>query len=148
MKPVSRRPLRKAVTKCATASDVALCKNPMVGFACCCARAASGHASAAEQRDELAPPIKKTRSHGTIAKRVGLAKRPKLANGLPFSSSRIGRKGRCVTHSITSSARCWRNQGRSRPSALAVLRLIARSNLVGCTIGNSAGFDPLRIFPA
>src|SRR5262245_45696933 len=55
---------------------------------------------------------------------------------------------RAALHSITSSARCWRNQGRSRPSALAVLRLIARSNLVGCTIGNSAGFAPLRIFPA
>src|SRR5262249_45781477 len=27
-------------------------------------------------------------------------------------------------HSITSSARCWRIQGTSRPSALAVLRLI------------------------
>jgi hypothetical protein len=36
---------------------------------------------AAEQRDELAPPIKKTRSHGTIAKRVGLAKRPRSAKG-------------------------------------------------------------------
>ena len=47
---------------------------------------------AAEQRDELAPSIKKTRSHGTIAKRVGLAKRPKPAKGLPFSSSRVGRQ--------------------------------------------------------
>src|SRR5215471_3231326 len=37
--------------------------------------------SAAEQRDELAAPIKKTRSHGTIAKRVGLAKRPRSAKG-------------------------------------------------------------------
>ena len=45
---------------------------------------------AAEQRDELAPSIKKTRSHRTIAKRVGLAKRPKPAKGLPFSSSRVG----------------------------------------------------------
>src|SRR5262249_50266888 len=53
---------------------------------------------AAEQRDELAPSIKKTRSHGTIAKRAGLAKRPRSAKGLPFSSSRVGRKGRCVTH--------------------------------------------------
>jgi hypothetical protein len=47
---------------------------------------------AAEQRDELAASIKKTRSHGTIAKRVGLAKRPKPAKGLPFSSSRVGRQ--------------------------------------------------------
>jgi hypothetical protein len=39
---------------------------------------------AADERDELAPSIKKTRSHGTIAKRVGLAERPRLAKGLPF----------------------------------------------------------------
>ena len=35
--------------------------------------------------------------------------------------------------------------GRSRPSALAVLRLITRSNLVGCSTGRSAGFEPRRI---
>src|SRR5215831_19595829 len=34
-------------------------------------------------------------------------------------------------HSITSSARCWRNQGTSRPSAFAVLRLIVRVSLTG-----------------
>src|SRR5262245_20873985 len=45
-----------------------------------------------EQRDELATPIKKTRSHGTIAKRVGLTKRSKPAKHLPFSSSRVGRQ--------------------------------------------------------
>src|SRR5262249_35144852 len=38
-------------------------------------------------------------------------------------------------HSITWSARCWRNQGTSRPSALAVLRLITRSYLVGACTG-------------
>src|SRR5262249_33044308 len=47
---------------------------------------------AAEQRYELAPPIKKTRSHGTIATRVDLAKRRRLGKGLPFSSSRVGRR--------------------------------------------------------
>src|SRR5262249_15328506 len=46
-------------------------------------------------------------------------------------------------HSITSSARCWRIQGTSRPSALAVLRLITRSYLVGACTGRSAGFSPL-----
>src|SRR5215831_4233385 len=39
---------------------------------------------------EVASPIKKTRSHGTIAKRVGLGKRPISARDLPFSSSRVG----------------------------------------------------------
>src|SRR6516162_4303015 len=34
-------------------------------------------------------------------------------------------------HSITSSARCRRNQGTSSPSAFAVLRLITSSNLTG-----------------
>jgi len=39
----------------------------------CCARAASGHAAApGEQGDELSSHIKKTRSHETIAKCVGL----------------------------------------------------------------------------
>jgi hypothetical protein len=35
--------------------------------------------------------------------------------------------------------------GIDRPSALAVLRLMTNSNLVGCTTGKSAGFSPLRI---
>ena len=35
----------------------------------------------------------------------------------------------------------------SRPSVLAVLRLITNSNLVGCSTGRSAGLAPLRIFP-
>src|SRR6516162_2062770 len=48
-------------------------------------------------------------------------------------------------HSITSSASCWRCKGTSRPSALAVLRLIASSNLVGCITGKSATLAPLRI---
>ena len=38
--------------------------------------------------------------------------------------------------------------GMSRPSALAVLRLITSSNLVGCWTGSSAGFAPLRMRPA
>src|SRR5262249_11267354 len=54
------------------------------------------------------------------------------------------RDERAPPHSITSSARCWRNQGTSRPSAIAVLRLIASSYLVDCT-GRSAGFSPLRM---
>src|SRR5262249_19946059 len=48
-------------------------------------------------------------------------------------------------HSITSSARTSRLSGTSRPSALAVLRLIASSYLTGACTGRSAGFSPLRI---
>src|SRR5262249_58990107 len=43
-------------------------------------------------------------------------------------------------HSITSSARASTAAGISRPSALAVLRLITSSYLVGACTGKSAGF--------
>src|SRR3954465_6461391 len=49
------------------------------------------------------------------------------------------------THSITSSARASTVGGISRPSALAVLRLMANSNLVGACTGRSAGLAPFRI---
>src|SRR5258708_7810585 len=48
-------------------------------------------------------------------------------------------------HSITSSARESSVGGPSRPSALAVFKLITSSNLVGCSTGRSAGFAPLKI---
>jgi hypothetical protein len=35
--------------------------------------------------------------------------------------------------------------GISRPSAFAVLRLMKKSKLVGCTTGKSPGLAPLRI---
>src|SRR5262245_41549296 len=48
-------------------------------------------------------------------------------------------------HSITSSARAMSVGGIVSRSALAVVRLMTRSNLVGCSIGRSAGFFPRRI---
>src|SRR5262249_31092218 len=48
-------------------------------------------------------------------------------------------------HSITSSARARSVGGTSRRSALAVVRLITRSNLVGCSTGRLAGFAPRKI---
>ena len=48
-------------------------------------------------------------------------------------------------HSITSSARASSDGGTVRPSALAVFRLMTRSNLVGCSTGRLAGFAPRRI---
>src|SRR5262249_13870254 len=48
-------------------------------------------------------------------------------------------------HSITSSARASSDGGTSRPSALAVLRLIAYSNLVGACTGRSAALAPRRM---
>jgi hypothetical protein len=48
-------------------------------------------------------------------------------------------------YSITSSARASRAGGMSRPSVLAVLRLMTNSYLVGACTGRSAGFSPLRM---
>src|SRR5262249_11549276 len=48
-------------------------------------------------------------------------------------------------HSITSSASASTLSGNVRPSALAVFRLMTRSNLVGCSTGMSPGFAPFRI---
>src|SRR5262249_3028829 len=45
-------------------------------------------------------------------------------------------------YSITSSARASKVGGISKASAFAVLRLITSSNLVGCSIGRSAGLVP------
>src|SRR5262245_40332082 len=50
-------------------------------------------------------------------------------------------------HSTTSSAMASSVCGTSRPSAFAALRLIANSNLVGCTTGRSAGRAPLSTLP-
>jgi hypothetical protein len=50
-----------------------------------------------------------------------------------------------VGYCMTSSARSNNESGMVSPSALAVLRLITRSNFVGCSTGRSPGFVPLRI---
>src|ERR1700690_2199109 len=46
-------------------------------------------------------------------------------------------------HSITSFAVASSDGGMVRPSALAVLRLMINSYLVGACTGSSAGFSPL-----
>src|SRR5262249_15454923 len=48
-------------------------------------------------------------------------------------------------HSINSSARSKNASGIFSPSDLAVVRLMTRSNLVGCSTGMSPGFAPRRI---
>src|SRR5215470_1156540 len=55
------------------------------------------------------------------------------------------RDERAPLHSITSSARPSSVGGTARPSAFAVIRLMTRSNLVGCSTGMSAGFAPRKI---
>src|SRR5262245_16207790 len=49
------------------------------------------------------------------------------------------------THSITSSASASNLSGTVSPSALAVLRLITKSYLIGYCTGRSAAFSPLRM---
>ena len=61
---------------------------------------------------------------------------PEPRNGLPPPD-----------HWITSSAVANSVSGMVRPRALAVLRLMTNSNLVGCWTGRSAGFSPLRMRP-
>src|SRR6516225_6970794 len=48
-------------------------------------------------------------------------------------------------HSITSVASASSVGGTVRPSTFAVVRLMTRSNLVGCSTGMSAGFAPRNI---
>jgi hypothetical protein len=55
------------------------------------------------------------------------------------------RTGFAAAHSITSPARERIDDGIVRPNALAVLRLITRSNVVGCSTGMSAGLAPRKI---
>jgi hypothetical protein len=63
----------------------------------------------------------------------------------PDSCSAANEVHKLDAYSITSSARASTLAGMSRPSALAVLRLITSSYLVGACTGRSAGFSPLRM---
>src|SRR5262245_21856556 len=50
-----------------------------------------------------------------------------------------------LIHSMITSARCRKVSATVKPSALAVLRLMTSSNLVGCSIGMSVGNPPCNI---
>jgi hypothetical protein len=81
-----------------------------------------------------------------LCSRIGLKhlkKRPRRER--PRRRAAEQRDERASPHSITSSARASSVGGISRPSALAVIRLMTKSNLVGCSTGRSAGFAPRRI---
>src|SRR5207248_1187110 len=68
------------------------------------------------------------------------------ASTCPFRAKNgLMRRNKLHLYSITSSARASNVGGTVRPSALAVLRLITSSNLVGCSTGRSEGLVPLRI---
>jgi hypothetical protein len=59
----------------------------------------------------------------------------------------MGLTGHCRVYSITSSAIESRPGGMATPRALAVVRLMTNSNLVGWSTGRLAGFSPLRMRP-
>jgi hypothetical protein len=61
------------------------------------------------------------------------------------ATTRLMRFRQTALYSNTSSARCRADSGIVRPSALAVFRLTANSNTVGCSIGSSPGIAPRRI---
>ena len=66
-----------------------------------------------------------------------------LLHGIEVAAARVqgGLQG-LRSPSITSSARASSAGGTEMSSAVAVWRLIARLNLVGCSTGRSAGFAP------
>src|SRR6267378_30980 len=71
---------------------------------------------------------------------VRLARLAQLCGG-----DKRAKTGHGPYYSIVSSARASIAGAISRPSVLAVLRLMTNSNRVGCSIGRSAGLAPLRI---
>src|SRR6516225_1645501 len=109
-------------------------------FSRCCARAA-------EQRDELAALIKKTRSHGTIAMRVGSAKRLRSARYLRFSSSRVGRRpvGNSFDDLVCACEQRWRHFEAERPGGLEIdhQRILYRrlDRQVGCLLTPQNAID-------
>src|SRR5262249_10878538 len=85
-------------------------------------------------RAEIADPIDLARLLGLGGERRGEKSAGKARNERAAGD-----------HWITSSARASSEGGIVRPRALAVLRLMTNSNLVGCSMGRSPGLAPLRI---
>src|SRR4029077_17639849 len=95
---------------------------------------------ATEKRDELAsshlpPEILEGHCIGSV---TGSPRYVRLISLWASSGHSLG-------YSMTSSARAISVGGTDRPSALAVLRLITNSSLVGCSTGRSPGCVPLKI---
>src|SRR5262245_39501562 len=62
-----------------------------------------------------------------------------------WANSGLMHRSKKDRYSITSSAVVRSDGDKVRPSALAVFKLMASSNLVGCSTGRSAGLPPCRI---
>src|SRR5262249_46377851 len=81
-----------------------------------------------------------SRRRSAVAQAMGT--RPAASNGRLGAAHTTDPEQRdefAPVHSITSSARASSVYGTSRPSALAAVRLMINSNLVGCSTGMSAG---------
>ena len=68
-----------------------------------------------------------------------------LGQPTPGAGSAANMRRASIVYWMTSSARASSAGGIVRPKALAVLRLMTSSNLVGCSTGKSAGLAPFRI---
>src|SRR5262245_35589601 len=98
---------------------------------------------AVQQRMSALPPIATAKAD--IRKRSCPLYPRKQTCAAHEAMSALGQKRTSSLYSITSSARVSTDGGIVRPSALAVLRLITNSYLVGACTGISFGFSPLRI---
>src|SRR5262245_66675275 len=88
------------------------------------------------------------RQKTTVARSlIELPLHPQLGTGAAGSHplNLIARAGLQRNHSITSSAAVCNVSGTVGPSALAVLRLMISSNLLGFGTGRSAGFSPFNM---
>src|SRR5215472_6099881 len=86
--------------------------------------------------------VGKSHSKGTFAGAFGNDEDARLADIDVTTISRLRATKPDINgsgYSITSSARARINGGIVRPSGLAVLRLMMSLNVVGCSIGRSAG---------
>src|SRR5262249_17421474 len=134
-------------SRCIRASYILACaagvpdpSTPTIGSLVCCARVANGQA-AAPPTSPMTPRRFKSRLESPLLVPPRPQKYADAAHRLALLRPRHERPCRRAAeqrnkltppdHSMTSSARCWRNQGTSRPSALAVLRFTISSNFVG-----------------
>src|SRR5690348_6227851 len=85
--------------------------------------------------------------HDNVTVAVEIASRRDVIDDHRGAVARSARRRHRWLHSITSSAATSSVCGAVRPSALAVLRLMIISNLVGRSTGRSAGWKPCKILP-
>jgi hypothetical protein len=108
-----------------------------------------------------AAPRSKTASYGTFSATTWLSVivclTRRISRGAPCATSAAcvcsapgghGKKTLVSRHRITWSARSSSDGGIVRPRAWAVLVLITSSSFVGCSMGSSPGFAPLKILSA